>query len=201
MKKHYAFGKELNVINKYDAIIGAYTQDMIDLLPDYIFEVGASSTGKYHPSYTIGDGGLVKHKRGAMGVAIEMFNNQIICETFGITSDYDKACILSALALHDGMKSGTQEDYGKSKYTKHEHPLLMVRFLMNNFKDGESQINKETLKVICKLIASHMGQWNTNPKSSVVLPKPETPLEKFVHLCDYLASRKALEFNFNATTY
>ena len=43
---------------------------------------------------------------------------------------------------------------------------------------------------ISKLVATHMGQWNTNSKSKVVLPLPETAEQKFVHMCDYLASRK-----------
>ena len=37
-----------------------------------------------------------------------------------------------------------------------------------------------------------MGKWNTDykDKTKEVLPKPVTESEKFVHLCDYLASRK-----------
>ena len=31
---------------------------MVNLLPDYFFTVPASSTGKYHPSFSLGDGGL-----------------------------------------------------------------------------------------------------------------------------------------------
>ena len=30
--------------------------EMTKLLPDYFYEVPASSTGKYHPSYSLGDG-------------------------------------------------------------------------------------------------------------------------------------------------
>lgn len=29
---------------------------MVNLLPDYFFNVPASSTGKYHPSFSLGDG-------------------------------------------------------------------------------------------------------------------------------------------------
>lgn len=51
-------------------------------------------------------------------------------------------------------------------------------------------------------IASHMGQWNTDYKSGKeILPKPSSPLQKFVHQCDYLASRKYLEVNFNVINY
>lgn len=57
--------------------------------------------------------------------------------------------------------------------------------LHQGFKNYELQMN-----LIYDLIASHMGQWNTNDYVNIVLPKPKTQLEKFVHLCDYLASRK-----------
>ena len=33
---------------------------LINKLPDYFFEIPASSTGKYHPEFTLGDGGLVR---------------------------------------------------------------------------------------------------------------------------------------------
>lgn len=82
-----------------------------------------------------------------------------------------------------------------SKFTLHQHPLLAVQFIKDRakeyeqlhqgFKNYELQMN-----LIYDLIASHMGQWNTNDYVNIVLPKPKTQLEKFVHLCDYLASRK-----------
>lgn len=59
----------------------------------------------------------------------------------------------------------------------------------------------EAREFIAKCIHSHMGQWNENNYSSVILPKPQNPAEKYVHQCDYLASRKCLKFNFNITTY
>jgi len=50
---------------------------------------------------------------------------------------------------------------------------------------------------IAKCIKSHMGQWNTDYKTKEeMLPKPQNEIEKFTHLCDYLASRKMLEINF-----
>jgi hypothetical protein len=43
-----------------------------------------------------------------------------------------------------------------------------------------------------------MGQWSTDKAGEVILKKPANKRETFVHLCDYLASRKTLEFNFEA---
>ena len=45
----------------------------VDLLPDYFFKVPASSTGKYHPSFALGEGGLYRHVRAAVGIAVELF--------------------------------------------------------------------------------------------------------------------------------
>ena len=46
------------------------------------------------------------------------------------------------------------------------------------------------------MIESHMGEWNTNSYSNVVLPLPITKHQKFVHMCDYLASRKFINVKF-----
>ena len=35
--------------------------EMIKTIPEYWYHVGASSTGKYHPEYSLGEGGLMRH--------------------------------------------------------------------------------------------------------------------------------------------
>ncbi|WP_299054338.1 hypothetical protein [uncultured Eubacterium sp.] len=42
-----------------------------------------------------------------------------------------------------------------------------------------------------------MGEWNTDKRSSVVLPKPSDKYGELLHLCDYLASRKDIEVLFD----
>ena len=43
-----------------------------------------------------------------------------------------------------------------------------------------------------------MGQWNYDSyKQKEVLPKPKTAEQRFVHMCDYLASRKFIDVKFN----
>ena len=41
--------------------IKQFCKVLVDNLPLYWWEVPASSTGKYHPSYALGDGGLMRH--------------------------------------------------------------------------------------------------------------------------------------------
>ena len=46
-------------------------------------------------------------------------------------------------------------------------------------------------------IATHMGEWNKSSYSEIVLPKPKTKFQIFIHICDYLASRKFINIEFD----
>lgn len=161
---------------------------LVGMLPDYFFEVAASSTGKYHPAYALETGGLVRHTKAAVRVAKELYN----AETFtGKYDDLEKDSAIAALILHDGIKHGLKG----GKYTVTEHPNLAADFVLENAE--AVKLYEEDAKLIADLIRSHMGQWNSDYKTKEeLMPKPETSLEKFVHLCDYIASRKCLEVPF-----
>ena len=42
-----------------------------------------------------------------------------------------------------------------------------------------------------------MGPWTTDYQGKEVLEKPKTKYQNFVHMCDYLASRKCINILFN----
>ena len=65
------FQREINYIKteRYRENI----KKLISCLPDYFFEIPASSTGKYHPNYALGEGGLVRHTKVAVRIAYELF--------------------------------------------------------------------------------------------------------------------------------
>lgn len=180
------FDKEINYINnpRYKENI----KILIDLLPDYFFEVPASSTGKYHPSFALGDGGLVRHTKVAVRIAKELFNDESVS---GAYTHNEKDLMMMALIMHDGLKSGLK----KSQYTNFDHPLLVSNYIKEN-KD-KLTLNEKEVNFLCSVIESHMGPWNTNNYSNVVLPKPESRYQRFVHMCDYLASRKFLDVKFD----
>jgi hypothetical protein len=166
--------------------IREFAEVLLDGMPDYIWHVGASSTGKYHPAYSLGEGGLMRHQ-----IAVVRFLN-FLFELEQYNSDMsDREMDLMRVAglMHDGRKSGEQADYEKSKFTKFDHPIQMAN-VVRSFKG--KYLNGHELEFIALCIESHMGSWNTDKKSSVVLPKPITPFQEFVHLADYLASRKDL---------
>ncbi len=181
--KSKIFKKELNYIN--DERIRSSAKEMIDLLPDYFFKIEASSTGKYHPSYTLGERGLIRHVKAAVRIAEELFT---IYKFDSETRDL----IIFALLIHDGLKKGLNEE----KYTKHAHPLLVADYLESS-KD-KLNLSDEEIDRIGKMLRSHMGKWNTNSyEPDIILPVPKTVEEKFVHMCDFLASRKFLHIEFD----
>lgn len=188
--KSEMFSKELEYIENNQ--IQKFTKLAIDNLPDYFFTVAASSTGKYHPSYALGDGGLVRHTKAAARFANHMLQLDQNKEKF---NEVERSCIIAAIILHDGWKHGNNG----SSFTTHEHPQVCADWILTNdlFKDVLPQKEKE---IIASAIASHMGQWNTTKRSSLVLQKPVTTIQQFVHMCDYLASRKDIEVLFDGDT-
>ena len=45
---------------------------LIEYVPDFFWEIGASSTGKYHPAFSQGEGGLVRHTKAVVAFANEL---------------------------------------------------------------------------------------------------------------------------------
>ena len=179
------FEEELKYIKKEKYRENA--KKLIELLPDYFFIVAASSTGKYHPSFALGEGGLLRHTKVAVKIANELLNDESIGYTF--TED-EKDLMIISLIMHDGLKHGISNE----KYTRFDHPIIMANFIEEN--KGNLTLTDEEVKFIEEAISSHMGPWNTNPYSDVVLPKPKNEYQRFVHMCDYLASRKFLDVKF-----
>ena len=186
MKKIEVFKKEINYIKDVDRRKDLKT--LINLLPDYFFEIPASSTGKYHPSFALGEGGLVRHTKVAVRIAHELLENNTVGMKF---SDKDKDSIIMALTLHDGLKSGIDHE----KYTRFDHPLLISKLIMEN-KD-KLTLDIDEIRKMCSMIESHMGEWTYDSyQKKEVLPKPRTAEQRFVHMCDFLASRKYLDVKF-----
>ncbi len=183
--KDKVFEKELSYIKNEKIKKAAIL--LLNLLPDYFFEIPASSTGKYHPSYALGEAGLVRHTKVVVRIGYELLSNNSINGAY--TSD-EKDLLMLAMLLHDGFKSGIT----KEKYTRVDHPLLVANFINDNKE--KLDLSDEYINLLKDSIASHMGEWNTDFKGNEVLPKPTSKYQRFVHMCDYLASKKFIEVSF-----
>jgi len=190
MDKRELLKFELNLIKSSE--VRDFTEKAIDIIPDYIFTIPASSTGKYHPAYALGEGGLLRHIKAAVRIAAALFRNDTVTSKF---DDWTKDIIISALILHDGVKSGIV----KQTYTVDRHPTLMVEYLIAKMTELYGTEFDEMIARVSPLIASHMGQWNIDKDGNEHSPLPKTAEERFVHMCDYMASRKFIEINFDAS--
>ena len=184
--KSTIFNNELELI-KNDRLRRS-CEILLNELPDYFYEIPASSTGKYHPKFALGEGGLVRHTKVAVRIAHEIIKTQSIGNVF---TDDEKDLILISLMLHDGLKEGLI----KEKYTRFDHPILAANFV--NDKANLTELTSEEVKLISTNISSHMGEWNTSDYSSVTLPLPKNKYQKMVHMCDLLASRKFINVEFD----
>ena len=71
--KSDVFNTEINYIK--DKRLRDNLVIILNMLPDYFYEVPASSTGKYHPSFSLGEGGLVRHSKVATRIGYTLLNN------------------------------------------------------------------------------------------------------------------------------
>lgn len=186
MNKTDYFKKEISYISNNEYIEDFKT--LINLLPDYFFEVEASSTGKYHPALSLGQGGLLRHTKTAVRIAYELFNDACIGDKY---TTRERDLMLISLTMHDGVKHGIP----KETYTRADHPLLVSKLIHEN--RSLLKMSDEDVNFICSCIESHMGPWNTHPYTKEeILPIPKNKYENFIHMCDYLASRKFLDVKF-----
>ncbi len=186
MDKVKAFAVELGYIRS-DRIKNSCIE-MIKLLPDYFFEEAASSTGKYHPSYALGEGGLLRHTKAAVRIGYELLQDSCIGNKY--TSD-EKDLMLMGILLHDGLKHGMP----KEQYTRFDHPLLMADYIMDN--EEVLGLEVEEIEFLIDVIKTHMGPFTRDYKGNEVLEMPKTKYQNFVHMCDNLASKKFLVVPFD----
>lgn len=181
-----------------NAKIAAIIEYMLTIAPKYFYICPASSSGKYHPEISLGEGGLCRHVKAALLVFNETLRSDCIMEAFFKTKlkDFELDAIRGAIILHDLCKQGL-DDIGE--HTIIEHPILvreLTKKIPKEMKDNLSPDEKQVLNLMIYAIESHMGQWNTDYKSKkVILPRPKDNFQRFVHYCDYIASRKFMTLN------
>lgn len=182
------FAKELDFIGT--PRIKQAGEILVGKIPDYFFEVAASSTGKYHPKISLGKGGLLRHTKAAVRFAYW----QLSLEMFDKYSQEEKDLMILALIMHDSRKHG--ESIEQNKFTVTEHPVIAANAVEID-ADIKGLLSEEEITLMSGCILTHMGQWNTDRYKREFAPKPFTKHQNFVHLCDYLASRKSNNMEFD----
>lgn len=187
MDKKEIFYDEINYIK--DESLRKSLGELIELLPDYFFKEPAASTGKYHPKYAQGEGGLLRHTKAAVRIGYELLQDLSIGKKY---TSHEKDLMLMALLLHDGFKKGIKEE----RYTRFDHPLISAQVVMDNHE--KVGLSLEDATFISDAIKTHMGDYTVDYSGNEVLEKPHTKYQNFVHMCDFLASRKCLLLPFDS---
>lgn len=167
------FAEEISMIKDVE-LKNKLCSFLTDVVPEYFWTVPASSSGKYHPSFSGGEGGLVRHTKMVVAVLLELLN---------LASNADlipnKDSLIIACILHDTFKHGH-----KGGHTITDHPVIAA--------DAWEANNRETTEannIIVACIAKHMGQWGPISADFKVDDYIRYCADT-VHLADYIASRK-----------
>ena len=177
MKNIKHFERELNLIVNQDLRMTVKCY-MEEATPDYFWTDGASSSGKYHPKFSQGDGGLVRHTK-----AVVMFAEELLrMSSYAYMKDEYKDYVIAACILHDTAKYGIGE-YNKAEYKNHASNASKA------FAEyAEHVMDYKPSEYLLNAIRSHMGQWSTEKED-----RPCTNIDRCVHMADYMASRSFID--------
>ena len=137
----------------------------------------ASSTGKYHPKYAAGEGGLIRHTKVVVRNIIEL-----IRATPAIECEKDE--LIAAAIIHDMWKYPEGRDH---EFTAFDHPAL-----------GGQWCKDHGFETIGRLVAAHQGIWTTSRQMpGFENEQPRKFDEWCLHYSDLLASRTYLRCDFD----
>ena len=176
MTKTDFFKRELDLIVNEDLrmAVKSYLEESV---PEYFWEIGASSSGKFHPAFSQGIGGLVRHTK-----AVVMFAEELLrMSSYAFMRDEYKDYVIAACIVHDTAKYGAHE-YDKAEYKNHAANAAVA------FDSWCKSIGYDCSEFLLNAIRSHMGQWSTDRDD-----RPFTNIDRCVHMADYMASRPFID--------
>ncbi len=175
------FSTELGWIK--DPALRFTTKKALEAAPKWFWTAPASSTAKYHPPDSNGEGGLARHNAKVTWLAYKY------AECFNLDSD---VMVVAAL-LHDFDKFGPEDEMelGKDRPHYKSHAVIGADILQKRFaefsKDAD-QLHPDELRnkwdAACSLIRSHTGRWGKC--------HPFTLEQKLLHIADVSAAHKEL---------
>ena len=166
--------------------IREYFLDMCEEIPDYIFTMPSSTSGKYHNQKQCERFGQLYHIYMFSSILEHLLRLEHIREKWNKPEARD--CMRCVPVFHDAIKCG----WNGSLYTVQNHPMLAHDWVLQT--KTEHNISDGMKKYIAGLCASHSGEWNKNKSGEEIMPKPKSDSEKLIHECDILSSRPDLDY-------
>ena len=162
-----------------------YCEDMIETIPDYIFTMPSSTSGKFHNATQCQPHGQIYHI--IMFGAIMNYRLALKCNQEKFKSPVQRDAMRCVPIFHDAVKCG----WGGSQFTVHEHPMLAGKWVRETHV--EHDVDDKIKERIARMCERHSGEWTSSKRSTVVLPEPENEMEILVHECDILSSRSDID--------
>ena len=176
MQNSEYFARELDMIIDEDLrqVVKCYLNNRV---PSYFWKIGASSSGRYHPVFAQGTGGLIRHTK-----AVVMFAEELLrMSSYAYMKDEYKDYVIAACIIHDTAKYGMDEEMDKEAFKDH---ATNAAKMFQEYCGDEYHISEYLLNAV----ASHMGQWSTDKDD-----RPFTNIDRCVHMADYMASRSFID--------
>ncbi len=161
--------------NELDLIKGTQIKDLVvkilNLAPKYFWQIPSSSSGKWHPSDEDRIGGKVLHTRRSVYIAYHLARMEQLTEL-------ERDLLVGAMIVHDICCQGSEDEASSTMIPGHGSLVQ---------KKTKSLQNSPHYAEIMTIVQAHMGRWAP--------VKPQTKLEKFAHIADYISSRKAVKID------
>jgi hypothetical protein len=152
----------------------------------------ASSSGKYHPSHELGEGGLVRHAKSVARNVERML--QCMPQYDG---DEEWSIVYGAAILHDFCKYKKDQ-----KFTQEDHPRLMADMIRDMAAHDERfgwAPGTDYTDRMADCVASHMSRWNKlKYMKGDDLQTPRNPEQMILPYADMLASSKWFKAEFDS---
>ena len=164
----------------------AYFMDMIAEIPDYIFTMPSSTSGKFHNSTQCQIYGQVYHVYmfdAILNHRLRLKGNKEIYST-----PEERDSMRCVPVFHDAIKCGLNG----SKYTVQDHPMLAANWVLET--TVEHNIPTSYKQMIADMVEAHSGEWNKSRAGKVIMSEPRNHREFFIHECDILSSRADLDY-------
>ncbi|MEI7436258.1 MAG: hypothetical protein WCL16_05580 [bacterium] len=159
-------------------------------VPAYFFEEPASSSGKFHPYYANGRGGLLRHTLSALEEAERII--RVPKEDRLSAERCDEVRI--AVLLHDILKYGDVNEYeigkraGRKMHTHADHGFFAAA-CFNNFAASRG-LDSKRARIISVALSGHMGVFAPRHLDFEVASHDEQDVLYIVTRADFLVSQK-----------
>lgn len=163
-----------------------YFLDMAEHIPDYIFFIPSSTSGKYHNATQCQAHGQLYHVFMFQSILEHLLRLKGNRERFSTPEERD--AMRCVPMFHDAVKCG----WGGSQYTVQDHPMLAAKWVMDTAV--EHDISRQYKQMIADMCEAHSGEWNKTKSGEVIMSEPRNEREFLIHECDILSSRPDIDW-------